>query len=111
MPAIRDELTDVYADSHAELLDQSFYHIDRYWERVESYLRGPGFDLVTGRLHGVTGEGYGRQLHDALLADRPEERATLLVRQDNPARDLYLRWAWRVVGIVQPFPTRRSWTP
>jgi hypothetical protein len=39
-----------------------------------------------------------------LVADRPEERATLLVRQDNPARNLYLRWGWRVVGTMKPFP-------
>lgn len=50
------------------------------------------------------GHGFGRKLHDALLADRPEERATLLVRPDNAARDLYLRWGWREVGRVQPFP-------
>lgn len=48
--------------------------------------------------------GYAHQLHDALLADRPEDRATLLVRQDNPAGRLYLRWGWQVVGTMQPFP-------
>jgi GNAT superfamily N-acetyltransferase len=48
--------------------------------------------------------GYAHQLHDALLADRPEERATLLVRVDNPARNIYLRWGWKVVGTMQPFP-------
>lgn len=48
--------------------------------------------------------GYARLLHDALLAGRTEERATLLVRPDNPARDLYLRWGWRIVGKQQPFP-------
>jgi GNAT superfamily N-acetyltransferase len=47
--------------------------------------------------------GYGRQLHNALLRDRPEERATLLVRQDNPAKWLYLRWTWRLVGKLQPY--------
>lgn len=48
--------------------------------------------------------GYAHRLHDELLAGRPEERATLLVRTDNPARDLYLRWGWRIVGQLQPFP-------
>lgn len=48
--------------------------------------------------------GYGHQLHDVLLGGRPEERATLLVQGDNPARALYLRWGWRVAGQVQPFP-------
>lgn len=48
--------------------------------------------------------GYAHRLHDALLEARTEERATLLVRPDNPARDLYLRWGWRLVGHLQPFP-------
>jgi len=48
--------------------------------------------------------GFAHQLHDALLAGRPEERATLLVRSDNPARALYLRWGWSLVGYLQPFP-------
>ena len=49
-------------------------------------------------------KGYAHQLHDSLLADRPEERATLLVRSDNSARDLYLRWGWSLVGHLQPYP-------
>jgi len=52
----------------------------------------------------VQGRGFGHQLHDFLLADRPEERATLLVRADNPARSLYLRWGWSGVGYLQPYP-------
>jgi ribosomal protein S18 acetylase RimI-like enzyme len=48
--------------------------------------------------------GYAHQLHDELLRGRTEERATLLVRPDNPARDLYLRWGWRIVGKLQPYP-------
>lgn len=50
------------------------------------------------------GRGYGHAMHDALLSERPEERATLLVREDNPARDLYLRWGWRRLGHLKPFP-------
>ena len=50
------------------------------------------------------GRGYGHEMHDALLGDRPEERATLLVRSDNPARDLYLRWGWTRLGYLKPFP-------
>jgi GNAT superfamily N-acetyltransferase len=48
-------------------------------------------------------QGIGHQLHDALLADRPEQRATLLVRADNPARTLYVRWGWQQVGHIQPY--------
>lgn len=48
-------------------------------------------------------QGHAHRLHDALLENRPEERATLVVRPDNPARDLYLRWGWSIVGHTQPF--------
>jgi GNAT superfamily N-acetyltransferase len=49
--------------------------------------------------------GIARALHDALLAGRPERRATLLVRADNtPARTAYLRWGWQTVAQLQPFP-------
>ena len=49
--------------------------------------------------------GYARQLHDALLAGRPEERATLLVEASNaPARTAYENWGWRQAGQLRPFP-------
>jgi GNAT superfamily N-acetyltransferase len=48
--------------------------------------------------------GHAHRLHDELLGARSEERATLLVRDDNPARELYLRWGWNLVGHLQPFP-------
>jgi ribosomal protein S18 acetylase RimI-like enzyme len=51
------------------------------------------------------GRGFGRDLHDALLVRRTEQRATLLVRQDNePARSAYLRWGWEVIGKIRPSP-------
>jgi GNAT superfamily N-acetyltransferase len=49
--------------------------------------------------------GYARALHNALLANRPEQRATLLVIPDNiPARTAYRTWGWYQVGQLQPFP-------
>jgi hypothetical protein len=151
VPAMRDELIAVHVDARAELLDQPFYTAERFWERFEGYLQGPGFDLVTGRLgsqlvgyafgstlpantrwwSGIEGagpglteetgertfafreilvrkasqhQGYAHRLHDELLAGRSEERATLLVRSDNPARLLYTRWGWSRVGFLQPYP-------
>jgi GNAT superfamily N-acetyltransferase len=48
--------------------------------------------------------GYARGLHDALLANRSEERATLLVLPDNiPARTAYLSWNWYKLGDLRPF--------
>ncbi|TDD14049.1 GNAT family N-acetyltransferase [Actinomadura sp. KC06] len=51
------------------------------------------------------GKGVAHALHDALLGGRAEERATLLVREDNEsARRAYARWGWRKAGKAQPFP-------
>ncbi|CNE14374.1 acetyltransferase%2C gnat family protein [Mycobacterium tuberculosis] len=51
------------------------------------------------------GRGVAHALHDALLGGRGEERATLLVREDNEsAQRAYARWGWRKVGKSQPFP-------
>ncbi|MGY1927868.1 GNAT family N-acetyltransferase [Nocardia gipuzkoensis] len=50
-----------------------------------------------------TGRGIARALHDELLAGRPEQRATLLVRPDNHrAYDNYRRWGWYRVGTLRP---------
>jgi GNAT superfamily N-acetyltransferase len=49
------------------------------------------------------GRGLGHVLHDEILADRHEERATLLVEQDNgTALAAYIRWGWSMFGKLQP---------
>ncbi|WP_406390217.1 twin-arginine translocation signal domain-containing protein [Streptomyces sp. NBC_00882] len=46
--------------------------------------------------------GAARQLHDALLDDRPEERATLLVDQEHPkVHALYESWGWHTLGDLR----------
>lgn len=48
--------------------------------------------------------GYARALHDALLDNRRETRATLLVLPDNiPACTAYRSWGWHKLGELQPF--------
>ncbi|WP_207401065.1 hypothetical protein [Actinomadura roseirufa] len=49
-----------------------------------------------------TGRGVAHALHDELLAPRTEERATLLVRPDNPAYAIYSRWGWRKAARLRP---------
>jgi len=50
-------------------------------------------------------QGIGRRLHDLLVRGRPEQRATLLVRQENTAAQAaYASWGWRKVGLLRPFP-------
>ncbi len=148
----RDALLAVYAEIYAARLDDPFFSLPRYWERLEAYGKRDGFALVTGRLdgdligyalgytlpagsgwwRGLRGDvdpaqlqedgtrtfalteimvregwrrrGYARTLHDALLAGRQEERATLLVLPDNvEARGAYLAWGWYQLGELQPF--------
>jgi GNAT superfamily N-acetyltransferase len=51
------------------------------------------------------GKGVAHALHDELLAGRTEERATLLVREDNTSAKLaYRRWGWEKIGKLRPFP-------
>jgi ribosomal protein S18 acetylase RimI-like enzyme len=51
------------------------------------------------------GQGVAHALHDDLLRGRVEERATLLVREDNTsAQQAYVRWGWRKVAKLQPYP-------
>jgi GNAT superfamily N-acetyltransferase len=152
MQELRKLLIAVYTEVYADLLTDPFFAPERYWQRLESYAKWPGFALVTGWLgdeligytlgytlpqgtawwRGFRGDappgaleedgertfavtqlmvlpahqrrGYAGQLHDALLAGRPEERATLLVKPDNiPARTAYLSWGWQRFGQLQPF--------
>ncbi|MER0442983.1 GNAT family N-acetyltransferase [Streptomyces sp. Edi4] len=47
--------------------------------------------------------GISRRLHDALLAERTEERATLLVDQEHPkVWALYESWGWITLGDLRP---------
>ncbi|MEH0467219.1 hypothetical protein [Streptomyces acidiscabies] len=47
--------------------------------------------------------GLSRRLHDALLADRTETRATLLVRTSHPkVGALYESWGWKLFGQIIP---------
>jgi ribosomal protein S18 acetylase RimI-like enzyme len=48
--------------------------------------------------------GYAKEMHDALLGSRTEQRATLLVHPANvAARTAYYSWGWRKIGDLQPF--------
>lgn len=49
------------------------------------------------------GQGIGHALHDELLAQRREQRATLLVRPENTtAYQRYIRWGWRKAAELRP---------
>jgi len=49
------------------------------------------------------GTGIARTLHDELMRDRPEARASLLVDETHPrVRATYERWGYRGVGQLRP---------
>ncbi|MEV8328323.1 GNAT family N-acetyltransferase [Kitasatospora sp. NPDC056731] len=53
------------------------------------------------------GTGVARRIHDALLAARPEERATLMVNPaagDGKVHALYRAWGYEDVNEVRPHP-------
>jgi hypothetical protein len=51
------------------------------------------------------GRGYAHLLHDALLADHPEPRATLVVEPGNATlHAAYRAWDWTPVGDFRPAP-------
>jgi ribosomal protein S18 acetylase RimI-like enzyme len=51
------------------------------------------------------GTGIARALHDELMRDRPEARASLLVEETHPrVRATYQRWGYQTVGRLRPTP-------
>ncbi|MGH3625117.1 MAG: GNAT family N-acetyltransferase [Sciscionella sp.] len=51
------------------------------------------------------GKGVGRVLNDTVLAQRPEQRATLATGpQADAARAIYEKWGWQAVGTVPGEP-------
>ena len=60
-------------------------------------------------------QGIGQTLHDLILADRPEERATLtLLPTATPAQNAFAAWGWRKIARTRdpapahPCPTCSS---
>lgn len=55
--------------------------------------------------------GTAERLHEALIADRPEALAVLLVDPDHPKVEaLYETWGYRRIGNRQPFPDSPNFT-
>lgn len=58
-------------------------------------------EIMVDQTH--TGHGIAHALHDEILGERLEERATLLVDPENPrAYSAYRNWGWSRVGTLTP---------
>ncbi|MCL7381277.1 GNAT family N-acetyltransferase [Streptomyces sp. 35G-GA-8] len=61
------------------------------------------FELMVRQPWRKTGNAH--HIHEALLANRPEERVTLLVEPSHPkVQALYEQWGYKYIGDQQPFP-------
>ena len=95
---------EVYADPPYGRTDDAAVFADRF--RVQR--RQPGFVLAEARHGGylvgyASGmplrQGIAQALHDLILANRPEERATLTVLPTaTPAQNAFQKWGWRKVA-------------
>jgi GNAT superfamily N-acetyltransferase len=47
---VRDMLLTVYSEVYADRLNDPFFSVPRYWERLQGYATRKGFSLVTGRV-------------------------------------------------------------
>jgi ribosomal protein S18 acetylase RimI-like enzyme len=86
----------------------------RWWEGAINHIPEPITQENVGRTFAIIElavsatyrrRGIAKAMHDALLANRREERVTLLVRPEAaPARTAYERWGYVRVGSIRPWP-------
>lgn len=79
-----------------------------WWRQLTTPLDADTTTEHPGRTFALTGllvraswrqQGIGRELHDLILAGRPEERATLTVRPAaTAAQQAFRSWGWRKVA-------------
>jgi hypothetical protein len=113
----RDTVETAYVCSYVEVIASGdpFRSTEAFMHRFDSYAAAPAFDLVVAYQGGdAIGQAWGWPLteqsgwwkgllHDHLLSDRSESRATLLVRPENTgAYRAYLQWGWRKVAQLRP---------
>lgn len=84
--------------------DPGQYWYDKVWaamtpQQRSEWMEPEHFEFVELAVHPQgQRQGIGAQLHDRLLANRPESVALLTVRADNqPALSLYCKRGWQVV--------------
>jgi GNAT superfamily N-acetyltransferase len=120
----------VTARDGAELIGYAFGYLlptgARWWNGLLDPTED-GFTTETGsrtfalcELHvraDQRGHGVASTIHTELVTNRRHpvcqdtaERATVLVRPDNPALTLYQRWGYQPIGPLKPYPDSPTYT-
>jgi ribosomal protein S18 acetylase RimI-like enzyme len=114
----------VIARDDAELIGYAFGYLlptgARWWDGLLDPTED-SFTTETGsrtfalcELHvraDLRGHGVASTIHTELVTNRRHtERATVLVRPDNPALALYQRWGYQPVGRLKPYPDSPTYT-
>ncbi|MEU0841850.1 GNAT family N-acetyltransferase [Streptomyces sp. NPDC005962] len=107
--------TCVVGELGGEVVGYAYGRLDsvREWREmlspVEPSVRNYGSDGTFGLCEIMVrlpwrGKGVARGIHDELMRQRAEERASLLVDHERrKVRALYEKWGYRLVGEIQPF--------
>jgi GNAT superfamily N-acetyltransferase len=101
----RDELLSVYAEVYAAELDDPFFSVARYWERLNAYGSRDGFGLVLGHIDAVligyalgytlpNGSGWWNGLRSNVPADQLTETGT----RTFALNEIMVRAPWRRQG-------------
>jgi GNAT superfamily N-acetyltransferase len=88
---------------------------EREWREMDTVIDDAVYEYgVAGDMFGLCeimvrqpwrGAGVAKTIHDDLMRERPESRASLLVEQAHPrVRATYERWGYRAVATSQPYP-------
>lgn len=104
---LTNQLVEVYADVYADRVDNPFFSVDRFAERLTRHQQAPGYALVTGEIAGtLTGYAYGASLRadtlwwDGLLDAVPAELIRETGRRTFALNEIMVRAPWRRRGIA-----------
>lgn len=104
----REDVLAVYAEVYADQLDDPFYALPRYWERLAAYAARDGFGFATGRLDGElicyalgyplpAGSGWWR----GLRGEVDPELLTETGRRTFAGNEIMVRSPWRGRGYAR----------
>ncbi|MGP3928035.1 GNAT family N-acetyltransferase [Streptomyces sp. 8N616] len=108
LPDIRSALVDVYAEVYADQLEDPFFSVERFEERLNGHASRPGWEAVVGYADGqVIGYAYASPLPAesrwwaGMLEPLPEEDTAEDGARTLALFELMVRKPWRGTGNAQ----------